>query len=210
MQAHILAHVTDVSTSIDQYLNQQLEHNFDLLAALVDNNDNPNEKNKHPRKKNAMVQQNHSSTANNNAYENEKNNRRDHNDDLQPILKLLDQAGYDITNDEEIQKESLPRWSAIRKAYGPPKIIGLESCSQYQKMVDPKHQHLGVAGLFNSGTNLLHSLLTANCVPSNIQTVKWQVRPSFYFQLWHCALQLELTSCTLAMMTRFLGGNIIL
>ena len=166
IQMHILARVADVSTSIDQYLNQQLEiHNIDILSTYTVD---------HPRT-------NHSKAS---IYKNEKNNPHDYDDnnndddedDLKPILKILHQAGYDITNDEEIQKESLPRWSTIQKAYGPPKIIGLESCAQYQSTVPQKYQHLGVAGLFNSGTNVLHSLLATNCRPGSAQKVKWQVR----------------------------------
>jgi hypothetical protein len=72
-------------------------------------------------------------------------------DDLGPILHILGQAGYNISDDREIRKKSLPSWSKIVEAYGEPTVLGLETCKQFRDSVDPSLRNLGVAGLFNSG-----------------------------------------------------------
>jgi hypothetical protein len=80
----------------------------------------------------------------------------------QPILKILREAGYNF-NDTKIFTpetwESLPKWSEILELYGrEPKILGLETCQRFQeKVTNPAMRELGVAGMFNSGTNVLHS-----------------------------------------------------
>lgn len=66
----------------------------------------------------------------------------------------------------------LPRW------YRPgPRLIGEDRCSAHlteSASAPQRLRHAGVAGLFNSGTNLLHALLEANCV-GNRGFVHWQV-----------------------------------
>lgn len=102
-------------------------------------------------------------------------------DEVEPILKILRQGGY---TDDELDAEtisSLPKWSTILEAYGPPKIIGLESCKQYRNSINPHQRTLAVAGTFNSGTNLLHSLLTSNCKlgTGQLAGILWQVRQCY-------------------------------
>ena len=79
-----------------------------------------------------------------------------------PILKILRQAGYDF-NDPQIFTpevwESLPRWSDVLNLYGRDPIMrGLETCEDFQTGVsNPALREVSVAGLFNSGTNILYS-----------------------------------------------------
>jgi hypothetical protein len=108
-------------------------------------------------------------------------NSVDDEEDLKPILRILELAGHDIHNDKEIKRPSLPKWSKIFEAYGPPNVLGLESCQAYLDSVEPNKRTLGVAGLFNTGTNLLYALLDTNCrnnqaTHSRYNTIQWQVR----------------------------------
>jgi hypothetical protein len=69
--------------------------------------------------------------------------------------------------------------------YGPePVIHGLNTCASFRDSSDPADHFLGVAGTFNSGTNLLSELLIHNCHmtarmakygPIN-EGIRWQVR----------------------------------
>jgi hypothetical protein len=96
--------------------------------------------------------------------------------DLAPIVAILRQAGYDLNNKEVFDREtlsSLPNWTAVNEFYGKPKIYGLETCELFRQSISEKDRKIGVAGTFNSGTNLLSSLLTNN-VRSRMN-VLWQV-----------------------------------
>lgn len=80
----------------------------------------------------------------------------------QPILKILRSAGYDFDDNKTFTPEvweSLPKWSEIVELYGKePTILGMETCSWYRELVpEQRHREGGVAGLFNSGTNVLHT-----------------------------------------------------
>ena len=108
----------------------------------------------------------------------------DIDDDLKPILKILRQGGYDVSKKNKlIDRSLLPKWSEILKAYGPPKIIGLESsCQAYQDKVESKQRNIAPVGIFNTGTNLLTHLLRDNCDWSNsgrrhsfFEATQWQV-----------------------------------
>lgn len=100
--------------------------------------------------------------------------------ELRPILRILHQGGYDIANGTEFNEATismLPKWSTILDAYGPPKIFGLETCEDYRRLVPFKHRNEGVAGTFNSGTNLLATLILYNCQMKRgrFGRVQWQV-----------------------------------
>ena len=41
----------------------------------------------------------------------------------------------------------------------------------YKRVPNPKYRWIGVAGFFNTGTNLLYQLLKANCVMPNNNSV---------------------------------------
>jgi hypothetical protein len=93
-----------------------------------------------------------------------------------PILRILEQGGYNLNTKSIFNDETLallPKWSKVQQLYGPPKIIGLEKCKEFQLKTPLKDQTMGIAGMFNSGTNLLTDLLTINCInkesPASIQ-----------------------------------------
>ena len=118
--------------------------------------------------------QNTTTTNNNNNNQNTETkdkdmcddmNDEDHgDDDLKPILKILCQAGYNISKDStEIDRSVLPKWSDIMEGYGPPTIVGLDTCQKFRDTIPANVRHMAPAGMFNSGTNLLHFLIQKNC-----------------------------------------------
>jgi hypothetical protein len=94
-------------------------------------------------------------------------------DNPDPILQLLQTAGYDYNNNSltDLDRQKLPRWSDITELYGDgPRIVGLEThcavggASQLGEGIRSSVPRvLAVAGTFNSGTNLLAELVAANC-----------------------------------------------
>lgn len=80
---------------------------------------------------------------------------------IQPLEVILKSAGVNVT--EEIQK-SLPPLGGIVDAYGShPIIVGEERCHEFQASIPPGEAFIAPAGMFNTGTNLLQSLLSKNC-----------------------------------------------
>lgn len=97
----------------------------------------------------------------------------DPDEELKPILKILCRGGYDISeNSKEVDRSLLPKWSNIMAAYGPPRIFGLETCPIYRNKVHPSKRLVAPAGMFNTGTNLLHTLILSNCDFSNLHDRK--------------------------------------
>jgi hypothetical protein len=93
----------------------------------------------------------------------------------EPILKILKQAGYDLEDKKLFTDQimaSLPKWSEITSFYGPPRIIGLETCQAFREQVDAIDRVAAIAGFFNSGTNVLYFILSDNCRGKGIE---WQV-----------------------------------
>lgn len=91
------------------------------------------------------------------------------------MTQLLRDAG--ITVDES---DKLPRWVDVTKLYGSEPIIhGRETCEQFRKEVSITNRWLGVAGLFNSGTNLLSDYMQKTCLlPARNGAIRrnlWQV-----------------------------------
>ena len=84
--------------------------------------------------------------------------------DKEPIYEILLQARIDpssLTNDE---KRRLPTWSTVQRLYGDhPRIHGLDTCEHFREITEPSLTFLAMAGTFNSGTNLLASLMIRNC-----------------------------------------------
>jgi hypothetical protein len=75
-------------------------------------------------------------------------------------LQLLLDAGIDVT--EDIVKQ-LPLLSDIHAQYGNKTIIhNLESCKQFRDMYKPEERFLAVAGMFNTGTNILGNLIVVS------------------------------------------------
>ena len=79
----------------------------------------------------------------------------DNNQETNPEQKML--------SAEQIQS-TIPRWSQIISNYGPdPVILGTERCESYRNTVPLNERLFGPAGLFSTGTNVLHALLEDNC-----------------------------------------------
>lgn len=140
VQVHILhIHLSDFSTSVDRYMEQQMKLHDRLQR----------QQNQEVR----FFQNNHRSQ---NSTVDENNDQQMNDDlDLAPILQILQQAGYNISDDEAIQKRALPSWSKITQAYGDPTILGQETCQEFRNKVIPSLRNIGVAGLFNSGKSHL-------------------------------------------------------
>lgn len=96
------------------------------------------------------------------------------------MVKTLEDAGEEV--DDELRSK-LPSVEEVVKLYSSKvHIEGLERCSQFRDNIPPEEAHIGPAGLFNTGTNLLAQLLMKNCyIPARIAKrkrdhgMKWQV-----------------------------------
>jgi len=101
-----------------------------------------------------------------------------------PILKLLREAG--VRDIDAEMMERLPTWKQVTDLYGTePVLYGLDTCQAFRESgEDPGEHLLGVAGTFNTGTNLLAELLIHNCeMPARMakygeinKGIRWQVR----------------------------------
>jgi hypothetical protein len=62
-------------------------------------------------------------------------------------------------------RNRITAWSTIAKAFGDkPRVIGLDQCASFQQAnPDLQGRWLAVAGLFNSGTNLLYTSMRDHC-----------------------------------------------
>jgi len=84
--------------------------------------------------------------------------------DKDEIYKILQQAGISKEEMDIATRRKLPTWTMVQETYGPePVVYGLERCSEFTSNVEPSVSFLGIAGPFNSGTNLLAELLIQNC-----------------------------------------------
>ena len=84
------------------------------------------------------------------------------NHDKGPIIDILDKADVDIT--PEILQE-LPTWTDVTSIYGSEPIIeGLDTCEAFQSTIPLTDRLIGIAGLENTGTNLLGNVLQSYCV----------------------------------------------
>lgn len=108
--------------------------------------------------------------------------------DKEPILKILRQAGINTTHLDLETYQQLPTWSQVQRLFGTePRIFGLgeneENCAAFRNSTDPTVRFFGIAGAFNSGTNLLASLMSQNCqitermlvYGEKSKGVRWQV-----------------------------------
>ena len=89
------------------------------------------------------------------------------------ILSLLNDAGIanELSNE---QRAHIPRWDQVIDLFGDDVVIvGKEDCERYRISVPLEQRQLGVAGMFNTGTNLLETQLDKNIVLP--QASLWQV-----------------------------------
>jgi Na+-transporting methylmalonyl-CoA/oxaloacetate decarboxylase gamma subunit len=95
------------------------------------------------------------------------------------IIEILHDAGV-----EEIDVAtalSLPKWSTVTRLYGDgPVVIGLDTCKRFRETIPLDDASMGVAGMFNTGTNPFAMYLDRNCImPHNTHDshggTRWQV-----------------------------------
>jgi hypothetical protein len=87
------------------------------------------------------------------------------------LVKMLLEMYINVTQIDDSVWEQVPVWDDIVKVHGShPVIYGLDSCEQFRNSVDPMDRRVGIAGMFNTGTNLLAILLQHNCaIPERIK-----------------------------------------
>jgi hypothetical protein len=91
-----------------------------------------------------------------------------------PLIELLKDAGvYDTLHPQE--RAELPTWQHVTNLYGDQvRIVGKERCETYRTKVKLQDRKIGVAGLFNTGTNLLDIHLQRNVHGvENLWQVPW-------------------------------------
>lgn len=104
----------------------------------------------------------------------------DGSNDKTKVRQILQKAGVEITPEVE---ECIPTWSEVTSLYGSkPKIMGLETCATFRNSVPASDAMIGPSGIFNTGTNLLSSLLSKHCTmphrekgPKAVKGMLWQV-----------------------------------
>ena len=85
--------------------------------------------------------------------------------DKEHIFEILKQAGIDVLKDlDQETMDALPSWSQVQRLFGDkPRIYGLDRCQEFRDSTDPTIRFFGIAGTFNTGTNLLSELMIQNC-----------------------------------------------
>jgi hypothetical protein len=101
------------------------------------------------------------------------------------LLQLLEDAG--VTDIENAVLQRLPTKDTLQHLYGSsssssysqPIFVGQETCATFRNLILPQDRFLAVAGLFNTGTNLMSIYLEANCHimenKNRNRGMKWQV-----------------------------------
>ena len=118
--------------------------------------------NKRDHKENPFSVQNDIFQANADNTRGQSMNNVDSNDNgIQPLEEILLKAGVQMTDDI---RKILPPLKGIIEMYGSkPIIIGEDRCEAFQASIPQGDRFLAPAGMFNTGTNLLESLLVKNC-----------------------------------------------
>jgi len=108
-------------------------------------------------------------------------------DDKGQLMEILTQAGLDIKDEDDLDQQTvdlLPTWTRIKNLYGPkPIILGLNRCEEFRDRIEPTTRFFGMAGTFNTGTNLIADLMKFNCeivermevYGKQSKGVRWQV-----------------------------------
>jgi len=106
------------------------------------------------------------------------------------VLSLLKSAGADLSEWDRTKNmtllQQLPSWEQISSLYyrrsrergnnaePEPIVHGLDTCQKYRDTVSLEDAFLGIAGLFNTGTNAMNWLLSHN-FDEDVLPVRWQV-----------------------------------
>ena len=89
----------------------------------------------------------------------------------EPLMEMLEKAG--VVNIDVRVVQLLPTWDQVEELYGEAPIVeGMSQCHDFRRY-HPFH-YLGIAGMFDSGTNLASNYLEVNCVVQG-RMPAWQV-----------------------------------
>mmetsp|Transcript_7723 Transcript_7723/g.11221 ORF Transcript_7723/g.11221 Transcript_7723/m.11221 type:complete len:422 (+) Transcript_7723:61-1326(+) len=84
--------------------------------------------------------------------------------DKDRLVAALESQNINISEISEQTWSQVPTWTQITELYGSkPIVIGLDQCSTFRDAVPENERIITPAGLFNTGTNLIASLLEFNC-----------------------------------------------
>jgi len=95
------------------------------------------------------------------------------------LVNILHEAAINEIDPEVIAV--LPKWSNVVRMYGEkPVVLGLERCAEFRAQADPIDASVGVAGMFNTGTNPMAMYISNNFkISSNKKDkaggTRWQV-----------------------------------
>lgn len=91
-----------------------------------------------------------------------------------PLTQLLNDAGL-----SDVDASTLPHWNNIAEMYGSNiVIVGKDTCQRFRDTIPKKNRIIAVAGMFNTGTNLMSQYLKDNCIIPGTKRnagVTWQV-----------------------------------
>lgn len=99
-----------------------------------------------------------------------------------PLPALLRYAGLENST----MTGQLPSWKDISAIYGSDEeviLVGADTCQTFRDTVPPKDRWLAVAGMYNTGTNLLAKYFQENC--------RIGTKGKFPGMLWQVSLNLE-------------------
>jgi hypothetical protein len=111
----------------------------------------------------------------------------DHSTDDGVLANVLSQAGINVTEKHpEIEKQLPTMWNQIKSLYYSqttgPVILGKEGCANFRKQFG-RNATVGIAGMFNSGTNAALRNIQRNIgIPGNNASV-WGKRDDAYHDL---------------------------
>ena len=94
-----------------------------------------------------------------------------------PLPALLRYAGLENST----MTGQLPSWKDISAIYGSDEeviLVGADTCQTFRDTVPPKDRWLAVAGMYNTGTNLLAKYFQENCrigTKGKFPGMLWQV-----------------------------------
>jgi hypothetical protein len=89
------------------------------------------------------------------------------------LSQLLQDAGIE-SSALSIKESSFLDQQIIRLYGKPPVIAGTEDCHHYRQNITLDHRQLAVAGMFNTGTNLLDNQMRKNILDMPMKSL-WQV-----------------------------------
>eukprot|EP00545_Synedropsis_sp_CCMP1620_P005253 CAMPEP_0119029820 /NCGR_PEP_ID=MMETSP1176-20130426/40714_1 /TAXON_ID=265551 /ORGANISM="Synedropsis recta cf, Strain CCMP1620" /LENGTH=451 /DNA_ID=CAMNT_0006986175 /DNA_START=9 /DNA_END=1360 /DNA_ORIENTATION=- len=113
------------------------------------------------------------------------------------LVRMLLEMWIDVTQIGDDIWEQVPLWDDIVKVHGTaPQIHGLTdtNCAAFRDAVPEVDRHVAIAGMFNTGTNLLSILLQHNCaMPAGVEKfgrkkghgMEWQVPWGKHTPAWY-------------------------